>query len=40
LEFNSHALTFALINAVKELQAQIKDLKAEVEALKAQLERR
>ncbi|MFY8170712.1 MAG: tail fiber domain-containing protein, partial [Candidatus Fonsibacter sp.] len=34
-DFNSSDLTFALINAVKELKAEIEILKAEVEILKA-----
>ena len=32
--FDSHALTFALINSVKELHAEIKTLKAEIKELK------
>ena len=32
--FDSHALTFALINSVKELHAEIKTLKAEIKDLK------
>lgn len=34
LSFNSHALTFALINAVKELEEEIKDLKQDMTKMK------
>jgi len=34
LNFNSHALTFVLINAVKEQQKEIGELKVEIEGLK------
>ncbi|MFZ3077849.1 MAG: tail fiber domain-containing protein, partial [Candidatus Aenigmatarchaeota archaeon] len=35
LNFNSHALTFVLINAVKEQQSQISQLKSDNDALKS-----
>lgn len=34
LSFNPHAITFALINAVKELNQEIKDLKQQIEGFK------
>ncbi|MBN2543294.1 tail fiber domain-containing protein [bacterium] len=39
LDFNSHALTFVAINAIKELNQKIEELEAEIESLKAQVEK-
>jgi len=38
LDYNGHAMTFALVNAVKELHEIIQGLKAENDALKARLD--
>ena len=39
LDFNSHALTFVTINAIKELNAKIEQLSAENDSLKARIEK-